>query len=112
MFLRFMPASVLTAILMIVPYRRGLSVSGDGANSYDGGRRGPDMKELLSKRFWQGVVKNFHEGLEGAPPKVTEGQRTERKAGPGGTGGTESARDVEPKREPERAPGQIKNDEP
>jgi hypothetical protein len=27
------------------------------------------MKEVLTKRFWQGVKETFHEALEGPPPK-------------------------------------------
>ena len=27
------------------------------------------MKEVLTKRFWQGVKKTFHDALEGQPPE-------------------------------------------
>jgi hypothetical protein len=32
------------------------------------------MKELLTKRFWQGVRKTFHEGLEGPSPKQSDSE--------------------------------------
>ncbi len=30
------------------------------------------MKEVLTKSFWEGVKKTFHEALEGPPPAGTD----------------------------------------
>lgn len=35
------------------------------------------MKELITKSFWRGVTKTFHEALEGAPPKLNSAQAPE-----------------------------------
>ena len=32
------------------------------------------MKEVLTKSFWQGVKKTFHEALEGPPPETKAAQ--------------------------------------
>ena len=36
--------------------------------------RGTDMKEVFTKRFWEGVKKTFDEALEGPPPADTAPQ--------------------------------------
>jgi hypothetical protein len=35
-------------------------------------REETNMKEVLTKSFWQGVKKNFYEALEDPPPDTTD----------------------------------------
>jgi hypothetical protein len=39
--------------------------------SYHNGNRKNDMKEVLTKSFWEGVKRTFQEALEGPPPADT-----------------------------------------
>jgi hypothetical protein len=52
---------VLTSRLARPPQRR------DSSNRDTIRHAKNDMKEVLTKRFWQGVRKTFHDALEGPP---------------------------------------------